>query len=136
MKFVIAIEPGHQHQAFGVTVPDLPGCFSAGDTLDQAVDNAREAIELWCSTTIADGGRLPVFSSLAEHQKNPDFTGWIWAVVDVPIERYLGPAAKINITLPRHLLAQIDHYTRTHGKSRSGFLAQAAMTMMAQAQHN
>ena len=130
MKFIIAIEPGTETTAFGVVVPDLPGCFSAGDTLDNAVDNAREAIDLWCETVIEDGGDVPVAKSLAEHQSNPDFAGWIWAVIEVPVERYFGPAEKLNITLPRLLLAKIDEYTRAHGETRSGFLAEAARRAM------
>ncbi len=130
MKFIIAIEPGAESTAFGVVVPDLPGCFSAGDTLDKAVDNAREAIELWCQTVIEDGGDVPVAKSLAEHQADPEFAGWIWAVVEVPVERYFGPAEKLNITLPRLLLAKIDEYARAHGETRSGFLADAARQAM------
>lgn len=45
--YPIAIEPGDDRHAFGVVVPDLPGCFSAGDTFDEAIENAREAIEQW-----------------------------------------------------------------------------------------
>lgn len=130
MKFIIAIEPGTETSAFGVVVPDLPGCFSAGDTLDKAVDNAREAIDLWCETVIEDGGDVPVAKTLAEHQADPDFAGWIWAVVEMPVERYFGPAEKLNITLPRLLLAKIDEYTRAHGETRSGFLAEAARMAM------
>ena len=130
MKFIIAIEPGTETTAFGVVVPDLPGCFSAGDTLDKAVDNAREAIDLWCETVIEDGGDVPVAKLLAEHQINPDFAGWIWAVIEVPVERYFGPAEKLNIPLPRLLLAKIDEYTRAHGETRSGFLAEAARRAM------
>lgn len=126
MKFIIAIEPGTDATAFGVVVPDLPGCFSAGDTLDEAVDNAREAIDLHCETVIEDGGGLPTASLLSVHQANPEFAGWIWAIIEVPVERYFGPAEKINITLPRLLLARIDDYTRLRGVSRSGFLAEAA----------
>ncbi len=44
MKFIVAIEPGTETSAFGVVVPDLPRCFSAGDTLDEALDNVRAAI--------------------------------------------------------------------------------------------
>ncbi|MEI2780073.1 MAG: type II toxin-antitoxin system HicB family antitoxin [Candidatus Competibacter sp.] len=51
---------------------------------------------------------MPAARALAEHQADPDFAGWIWAVVEVPVERYFGPAEKINITLPRLLLAKID----------------------------
>lgn len=130
MKFIVAIEPGNAQHAFGVVVPDLPGCFSAGDTLDEALDNAKEAIELWCETVIEDGGMIPPTATLARHQANEDFAGWIWAVVDAPVERYLGPAEKINITLPRLLLARIDDYAKAHGATRSGFLAEAARQAM------
>ncbi len=130
MKFIIAIEPGTASTAFGVVVPDLPGCFSAGDTLDKAVDNAREAIDLWCETVIEDGGDVPVARTLAEHQADPEFSGWIWALLEVPVERYFGPAEKLNITLPRLLLAKIDAYARAHGETRSGFLAEAARMAM------
>lgn len=44
MFYPIAIEAGDDTHAYGVTVPDLPGCFSAGDTLDDAIANAKEAI--------------------------------------------------------------------------------------------
>lgn len=130
MKFIVAIEPGTETTSFGVVVPDLPGCFSAGDTLDEAVEMAREAIELWCETVIEDGGDVPAGKTLAEHQANPDFAGWVWAVVEVPVERYFGPAEKLNITLPRLLLARIDDYAKAHGATRSGFLAEAARAAM------
>lgn len=97
MKFVIAIEPGTEATAFGVVVPDLPGCFSAGDTLDKAVDNAHKAIELWCQTVIEDGGDVPVDKTLAEHQANPDFAGWIWAVVEVPSAK-MKPSIQVENT--------------------------------------
>lgn len=130
MKFVIAIEPGNDSSAWGVVVPDLPGCFSAGDTLDEAIDNAREAIDLWCQTVIEDGGQVPATSALSVHQADPAHAGWIWAVADVPVERYLGPAEKINITLPRLLLARVDDYARAHGETRSGLLARAVQRVM------
>ena len=126
MRFYVALEPGSDTTAWGVTVPDLPGCHSAGDTMDEAMNNAREAIDLWCQTIIEDGGVIPVTESLDVHQAIPDFTGCVWGVVDVPVERYLGPAEKINITLPRVLLARVDEYAKAHGESRSGLLARAA----------
>lgn len=85
MKYPIAIEPGDDKHAYGVVVPDLPGCFSAGDTLDEALDNAREAIELWLETVIDDGGAVPEPRPLAEHQKKKEFKGWVWAVVAVDL---------------------------------------------------
>jgi predicted RNase H-like HicB family nuclease len=43
MRYPIAIEPGTETEAFGVVVPDLPGCFSAGDTMEEAMAKARLA---------------------------------------------------------------------------------------------
>ena len=130
MKFVIAIEPGDNSQAFGVVVPDLPGCFSAGDTLDEALDNAREAIDVWCETLIEDGGEMPTPSILSEHQSNPEFSNWVWAVVEVPVEQYFHPMEKINITLSQAVVARVDDYVKSHGESRNSFLARAALAAL------
>jgi predicted RNase H-like HicB family nuclease len=131
MKFVIAIEPGNKRTAHGVAVPDLPGCFSAGDSIEGAFDNAAQAIELHCELLAEGGGDLPTLKTMTEHQANREYKGWVWGVVDVPIERYFGPAEKINITVPARVLRRIDEYARAHGQSRSGFLTQAAITEMA-----
>ena len=130
MKFILAIEPGNKKTAFGVVVPDLPGCFSAGDTLDEAFDNAYEAIDAHCELLAEDGVDIPAPRTLAEHQSDPDFAGWIWAMAEVPVERYFGKAKKINITVPARLLDKIDRYTKAHGETRSGFLTRAALQVM------
>jgi predicted RNase H-like HicB family nuclease len=127
MKYPIAIEPGDAGHAFGVTVPDLPGCFSAGDTLDEAIDNAKEAIELWLETVIDDGGAIPEPGQVAAHQANPEFAGWIWAVVGVDLAQLSDKAERINITLPARVLRRIDAAAKLAGESRSGFIAHLAL---------
>nr|MDP2192076.1 type II toxin-antitoxin system HicB family antitoxin [Rhodoferax sp.] len=42
----------------------------------------------------------------------------------------MGPAEKINITVPRLVLARIDEFAKKKGQSRSGFLVEAARTAM------
>lgn len=123
MKYPIAIEPGDELHAFGVAVPDLPGCFSAGDTLDEALDNAREAIELWLETVIDDGGAIPPAKSIALHQADPEYSGWIWCVVVVDLAGLSDKAERINITLPSRVLRRIDRDAQAAGESRSGFIA-------------
>ena len=44
MQFLVVLHTETDRTDFGVTVPGLPGCVSAGDTLDQALANAGEAI--------------------------------------------------------------------------------------------
>jgi predicted RNase H-like HicB family nuclease len=115
---------------FGVTVPDLPGCFSAGDDFDQALESAREAIELHLEGLVEEGGEVPIPLAITLHRANSDFADGIWATVDIDIAKYDGRSEKINITLPRRLLAKIDEYVRSHGATRSGFLADAARVAM------
>jgi predicted RNase H-like HicB family nuclease len=115
---------------FGVTVPDLPGCFSAGDTFDEALDSVLEAIDLHLEGIVEEGGEVPVPHAIAEHRANSDFADGVWSVVEVDVARFEGKAEKINITLPRRLLTKIDNYTRAHGETRSGFLAEAARLAM------
>jgi predicted RNase H-like HicB family nuclease len=130
MKFTVVLH-SDDGQRFGACVPDLPGCFSGGNDLDEALASVQEAIDLHVETLMEDGADIPTRAPIATHQANPDFAGGVWAVVDVPVEKYQGPAEKVNITLPRLLLSRIDAYARAHGATRSGFLAQAARTAMA-----
>lgn len=129
MKFIVVLH-SDDRQRYGATVPDLPGCFSGGDTLDDALESVREAIDLHVEGLIEEGIDIPLSMSLAQHQANPDYAGGVWAVVDVPVEKYLGPAEKINITVPRLTLARIDEFAKKKGQSRSGFLVEAARTAM------
>jgi len=115
---------------YGVTVPDLPGCFSAGDTFEEALESVKEAIDLHLEGLVEDGGDVPTPHPIAEHRANPDFADGVWAVVDVDVSRFDGRAEKINITVPRRVLAQIDSYAKAHGATRSGFLVEAARRMM------
>lgn len=131
MKFLIAIEPGNATTAWGVVVPDLPGCFSAADTLDEVFPMAAEAIDLFVETLIEDDGNIPDPKSLDVHRADPDLAGFVFAYVDVPVEKYLGPAQRINVTVPAVLLERIDRYANAHGESRSGFLVRAAQQVMA-----
>ena len=132
MKYPVALHTDDGVR-FGVTVPDLPGCFSAGDTLDEALENAREAIDAHLEFLAEEGDTIPSAGSIAHHRDNEDFADAVWGVIDIDVTPYLGKAEKINITLPRLLLRQIDDYVVHHkseSRSRSGFLAQAALRQL------
>jgi predicted RNase H-like HicB family nuclease len=59
VRYPIAIEIGTESTAYGVVVPDLPGCFSAGETIDDAVIAAEEAATAWIDATLDAGGTVP-----------------------------------------------------------------------------
>jgi len=88
MRYPIAIEPGTESVAFRVVVPDLPDCFSAGDTLDEAVANAEEAIAAWIDAALDAGESISVPSGLDAVSANPDFAGWIYGIVAVDLAEF------------------------------------------------
>ncbi|MDG6319618.1 type II toxin-antitoxin system HicB family antitoxin, partial [Glaesserella parasuis] len=70
MLYPIAIEPGDETHAYGVIVPDIPGCFSAGDTLEEAYQNVKEAIVFHLEGLVEDGEEIPMPTSIDNHRKN------------------------------------------------------------------
>jgi predicted RNase H-like HicB family nuclease len=127
MRYPIAIEPGDENTAFGVVVPDLPGCFSAGDTLDEAMAGAEEAIALWIDATIDAGDAIPTPSSLDTIRLNSEFVGWIFAIVAIDPALLDDTVERINITLPRRVLKRLDALAEAAGSSRSGYVAQLTL---------
>ncbi len=66
MTHYVAIVEEEEGKAVGVWFPDLPGCVSAGDTLDEAMLNAAEALELWAEAMIGSGQDIPSPRSLTD----------------------------------------------------------------------
>ena len=128
MRYPVAIEPGSDRTAFGVVVPDLPGCYSAGDTLDEAVTNAKEAIAAWIDATLDTGERVPTPSTVDAVRERREFAGWIFAVIEVDAAVMDDRVERINITLPRRVLNRLDAAAASAGESRSGFIA--SMTLV------
>ena len=57
---------------FGVVVPDLPGCTSGGDTVEEALRNAAEAVRLWCDDARADGEAVPGPRAIEDLRQDPE----------------------------------------------------------------
>jgi len=116
---------------YGVTVPDLPGCFSAGETMQQALEAAREAIAAHIEGMMIDGEHVPPPASIDTYQRKPDFLGGVWALVPIDLVKLSGKAKRINITLPERALAELDSCAKSLGETRSGFLLRAALEYIA-----
>jgi predicted RNase H-like HicB family nuclease len=124
----------HKDEAsdYGVIVPDLPGCFSAGETIEEAIKNAHEAIECHLEGLLMDNDPIPLKKTIEEHLENPDYKEGLLAMVEIDISKISGKTTRINISLPENFLKQIDEYTHQHGGNRSAFLVDAAMSYMAE----
>ena len=127
MRYPIAIEPGTETTAFGVIVPDLPGCFSAGDTLDDAIAGAEEAAAAWVDAALDAGEAIPGPSSFDAVRENPEYAGWIFGVITLDPALLDDTIERVNITLPRRVLKRLDALARAAGASRSGTIARLTL---------
>lgn len=113
--------------AYGVTVPDIPGCNTAGDTLEVALTNVQEAVEL----ALEDAKTSPVPGKLEGYKDDPDFAGAVWVMVNIDLGFMDERIVRVNITMPAGTLEEIDRAAKGRGLSRSAFLARAARREMA-----
>ena len=128
MRYPIVIEPGTDATAWGVVVPDLPGCFSAGDTLEEAMIQAEDAITGWIEAAIDDGQAIPSPAHIEElRAAHPEFEGWTWALVKVDPAMLDDTLERVNISLPRRVLHRLVDLARRAGETRSGFIARMAI---------
>lgn len=105
-------------------MPDLPGCFSAGDTLEEAFLNAEQAASAWIDATLDSGANIPPPSSLIALRDNPEYNGWIFGVITVDPASLDDTLERVNISLPRRVLHRLDALTKSAGETRSSFIAQ------------
>ena len=73
MPGYIALVHKDEGTSYGVSFPDVPGCISAGDTFEQAVANAAEALAGHFAAMRADGETIPAPRSFEELKRDPDF---------------------------------------------------------------
>ena len=130
MKYPIIIHKDSDSD-YGVTIPDLPGCFSAGSTIEEAINMAQEAAECHIEGLLIDSEPIPTPSDIEVHKNNPDFEKGIWALIEVDISKLSLKSKRINITMPERLINTVDQYAKKYGSSRSGLLAQAVTEYMA-----
>ncbi len=119
-----------KNSCYGVTVPDMPGCFSAGDTLEEALEQAKEAIVFHAEGLAEDGLPIPKIHPIEKHFKNPDYKDAIWAAVSVDLDAFEGKSVRLNITLPEKIVKSGDAWAKRHSMTRSRFLATAAKEYM------
>lgn len=115
--------------AYGVVVPDLPGCTSGGATIDEALRNVVEAVTLWVEDARADGEKIPKPRPAEKLRSDPDV---VTAIADggvlayVPLVLNAARPVKANLSLDAGLLNAIDEAAERQGLTRSAFLASAA----------
>jgi predicted RNase H-like HicB family nuclease len=114
---------------YGAVFPDAPGCAAMGESADEALRNAAEALAEWIGDELAEGRNAPRARTVDELARDADVAaavarGSVYAFV--PLILNSGRPAKANISLDAGLLRAIDEAAARAGLTRSAFLATAA----------
>jgi len=128
MDKYVAVLHKDNASAYGAYFPDLVGCFAAGDTEDEALDNLRISLRIYAEDLAEDGRKMPAARSLHELLKDrvvkADMRGGGLLVL-VPL-LVANKKRRVNVTLEPSLIAAVDEAARIAGTNRSDYLASAA----------
>ena len=109
---------------YGTVVADLPGCYSAGSTLSDALTQTREAIYTHLEGMAKDGEITPEPSDLSDIQASGEYADAVaFAAVEIDVSKVSAETERVNIELPRWLLSSIDETEA----NRSRFLTESAI---------
>lgn len=122
MKTYFALVHKDDDSAFGVTFPDLPGCFSAADRIEDVLPNACEALELWFEDAeeVAPSDVSAITAAAAGDLAAGAF------LLAVPRMTASGRSVRVNLSLDRGILDAIDTAAAARKLTRSAFIAEAA----------
>ena len=124
MRYYIGVVHQEGESAFGIHFPDLPGCFSAADELDDLLPNAGEALALYLENeTLPEARPLDALRHDPDVARDLDEGAFLLAV---PFFRLTGRSTKANITMDAGLLEAVDRTAKQRGLTRSAFLADLA----------
>jgi predicted RNase H-like HicB family nuclease len=127
MQYFYGVVHRDPDSAYGVTFPDLPGCFSAADELGDVVPNSVEALTLWFEDQEAIEPRSieAVRDEAAEDLAAGAF------LIAVP---WIAPAKtleRVHLSMDTAVVEAIDAAAKQRRQTRSAFLADAARKLIA-----
>lgn len=111
--------------AYGVVFPDLPGCTAMGNTIDEAITNAVEALHDWAEVTIETGNAIPAPRAIEKLRADPAVVEALAegaSLTTVPLIRETGKPTKANISIDAAILAAIDAAAGRRKLTRSAFI--------------
>lgn len=123
MRYTVLIDGSKG--AYGVVVPDLPGCTAMGATIEAALVNAVAAMRDWAEVTEEAGGVVPAPRD-PETVRGDDEVREALAegaiLASAPMVRETGRPAKANMSLDSGILAAIDAEASRQKLTRSAFV--------------
>jgi predicted RNase H-like HicB family nuclease len=109
MKYVYPVIFTQENNSYNVAVPDLPGCFTCGKDLVDAIEMARDAMAMWLCDAEDKGESIPLFSNANNIECEP---GSFINFVDVDTTEYRrendNRAIKKTLTIPNWLNSKAE----------------------------
>lgn len=130
MYYPVALfkEEGEPYEVF---IPDLKGCHTCGQTINEALKMAHEAIHYHLNGCLEVGQEIPLPSSIENHMQNPEYKDAVlWSPIEINLSKIESKSARINISIPIFILSSIDLFAKEHHKTRSRLLCEAALKYM------
>ena len=99
--------PDPDSLAFAVTVPDLPGCVSGGDSLASAIAMGEDAASGWILGELEAGNEIPPASNIKDIHPDPEigegFVSLLSLDMDAYAAKYDSKSIRKNLTIPAWL---------------------------------
>ena len=120
MYYPAFVELGDDQNAYGVVLPDFPGCFTAAEKLEELPQKVQEAVELYFE---GDEHPLPKASKIETLKQHPDYQyDGVWTLFDIDTTKLSNKSKQIHITFPETLLTKLDQAAKAQHTSRSALL--------------
>jgi predicted RNase H-like HicB family nuclease len=119
--------------AYGVVVPDLPGCHAMGKTIEVALDNAQKAMRDWIELTEEEGRSIPAPRSIEKLRRDPEVIEALAEgsmIASVPLIRESGRPVKANLSIDSGVLAALDEEAKARDLTRSGMVELMVKTLL------
>lgn len=126
MKTFFALVHKDEDSAYGVSFPDVPGCFSAADRLEEVIAQAGEALALW----FEHGGDAKPRDLDAISVEVADELSQGAFLIAVPLLTQSMRTVRVNLSINQGTLADIDAAAAARKLTRSAFLVEAARNEM------
>ena len=88
LPYRLEIVPDSDEGGYTIRYPDLPGCITVGDTVDEAIANAQDAKRAWIEAALEEGIRI------AEPTADADYSGQFKLRIPRSLHRALAERAK------------------------------------------
>ena len=115
-------------ETFGAWFPDFPGCVAGGRSQEEAIQRAEARLASAVDELFEQGRPLPEPTPIERIvlPKGSDVVAYFIVGVDPP-----DPSERVNVYLPKSLIARIDRHAAELGMTRSSFFGLAANMALA-----